>query len=84
MQAHDGLSGPIESAGFRALILRLVDLMLMIPRRHPARRLSMPLVGVLKGRGFPKMKWVAVTNNLSPTQTSFEAAGKDTTGAELI
>lgn len=44
----------------------------------------MPLVGVLKGRGFPKMKWVAVTNNLSPTQTSFEAAGKDTTGAELI
>lgn len=31
---------------FGALILRLVDLMLMIPGRHPARRLSMPLVGV--------------------------------------
>lgn len=38
----------------------------------------------LEGRGFPKMNWFAVTNNLSPTKTSVEALAEDTAGAELI
>lgn len=56
IEAHDDLSGAIaERAGFRGLAVRPVDLMLMIPTRHPGRRLSMPFERIVNLSGLERL-----------------------------